>query len=266
MKESVVDIKGHRYRYRYDPETKDTLYVGPVGDAPAISEGEFAESFNRMIEWQQGRIVIPKDDWVDFKKRIRNGWNKIQNRKRDTTNKLVEKGIEGGPPYRLTGYDLHYRWFDRDTEPVELNWAKNIQIKEGLYEDWSDIARLVGASEHQHTVNNSNLAMIRWDKKPKKATMKALDEQWPLANTRTNKFEFADAKIIFDNKTHSVIWDVDEMNHSVEVTNEHPMSDVFYDTLNMIKKWPKGTGGKIRYANEDGENYISMTYPKESRY
>ena len=38
---SEVDIKGHRYRYQYNEETGATEYLGPVGDAPAISEEEF---------------------------------------------------------------------------------------------------------------------------------------------------------------------------------------------------------------------------------
>jgi GNAT superfamily N-acetyltransferase len=41
VKESVVDINGHQYRYRYDPASGKTIYVGPVGSAPAISEEDF---------------------------------------------------------------------------------------------------------------------------------------------------------------------------------------------------------------------------------
>lgn len=40
-KESVVDISGHRYRYEYDEASQKTHYLGPVGDAPAMSEEEF---------------------------------------------------------------------------------------------------------------------------------------------------------------------------------------------------------------------------------
>jgi hypothetical protein len=41
-KESVVDIGGHQYRYTYDPESKKTLYLGPVGSAPPLSEADFS--------------------------------------------------------------------------------------------------------------------------------------------------------------------------------------------------------------------------------
>ena len=40
-KESIVTIKGGKYRYEYDPETQKTLYLGPVGDAPEIGEKDF---------------------------------------------------------------------------------------------------------------------------------------------------------------------------------------------------------------------------------
>jgi hypothetical protein len=43
MKENIVEIKGGKYRYAYDPETQDTVYRGPVGDAPALDIGEFEE-------------------------------------------------------------------------------------------------------------------------------------------------------------------------------------------------------------------------------
>jgi len=39
MKESIVVISGHRYRYEYVDGA--TVYRGPVGDAPELSEQEF---------------------------------------------------------------------------------------------------------------------------------------------------------------------------------------------------------------------------------
>jgi hypothetical protein len=47
MKESIASIGGHQYRYAYDPSTKKTVYLGPVGDAPALSENELV-NFLRM--------------------------------------------------------------------------------------------------------------------------------------------------------------------------------------------------------------------------
>jgi len=44
MKESIVEIAGHRYRYGYDSDTKRTVYLGPVGDGPELSENEFLKA------------------------------------------------------------------------------------------------------------------------------------------------------------------------------------------------------------------------------
>jgi len=41
MKEHVVEIKGGKYRYRYNEQTQKTEYLGPVGSAPDLGEGEF---------------------------------------------------------------------------------------------------------------------------------------------------------------------------------------------------------------------------------
>jgi hypothetical protein len=52
MKESIVEIpedSGNLYRYGYDPSTKKTSYLGPVGDAPGISEEELMAFAPRSI-------------------------------------------------------------------------------------------------------------------------------------------------------------------------------------------------------------------------
>lgn len=69
MKESIVEINGHQYRYGYDPDTQKTKYLGPVGDAPAISQAEFM----LVIGWgSQGQVhdypggrVAKESKWDD---------------------------------------------------------------------------------------------------------------------------------------------------------------------------------------------------------
>ena len=53
MSENTVTIKGNKYKYTYvDGETK---YLGPVGDAPPISEEEFLRVLStqktRKLQW-----------------------------------------------------------------------------------------------------------------------------------------------------------------------------------------------------------------------
>jgi hypothetical protein len=44
-KDSIAVINGHEYKYRYNPETKGMDYLGPVGDAPPLSQEQFRELF-----------------------------------------------------------------------------------------------------------------------------------------------------------------------------------------------------------------------------
>ena len=41
MKEHTIEISNNFYRYRYDPSSQKTVYLGPVGSAPEIDEEQF---------------------------------------------------------------------------------------------------------------------------------------------------------------------------------------------------------------------------------
>jgi len=68
---SIVEIppgSGNKYRYVYDQATQQTQYKGPVGEAPALDEGEFLEIMkvvgvrerDRRVTYVEGkRIVVP---------------------------------------------------------------------------------------------------------------------------------------------------------------------------------------------------------------
>jgi hypothetical protein len=70
-KESVVTIKGHLYRYGYDPATKKTKFLGPVGNSPNISEDEFHKHFEGQVEIEEPepdlRTTCPKCEQADIK-------------------------------------------------------------------------------------------------------------------------------------------------------------------------------------------------------
>ena len=51
--DSIVEIGGHRYRYAYDPGSQQTLYRGPVGSAPALTEQEFLRLFDGFREQEK---------------------------------------------------------------------------------------------------------------------------------------------------------------------------------------------------------------------
>jgi len=54
MRQSIVEIRGNKYRYAYDPDLGETIYLGPVGKSPMISE----EDFLRKVENTSGPLII----------------------------------------------------------------------------------------------------------------------------------------------------------------------------------------------------------------
>lgn len=67
MKENVVEIKGHKYRYGY--KDGDTIYMGPVGDGPSLSEEEFTKAMMAS--------PLTEDQWENLVKRALTSKNKI---------------------------------------------------------------------------------------------------------------------------------------------------------------------------------------------
>jgi hypothetical protein len=66
---TIAIIDGHEYKYRYNPETKLMDYLGPVGDAPLLTQEEFQERVNgsRWAVWIYDDYVlkVPKPGLVD---------------------------------------------------------------------------------------------------------------------------------------------------------------------------------------------------------
>jgi len=75
-KESIVEIppgSGNQYRYEYDEGTGKTMYRGPVGDAPTISEADFMAAVGEVIprpESSKNYDAIEKLDTRTIKKAI----------------------------------------------------------------------------------------------------------------------------------------------------------------------------------------------------
>jgi hypothetical protein len=65
-KESIALINGHEYKYRYNPETKLMDYLGPVGDAPPLTEVIFRKAMVRQVQIRQDLLDM-KDDKGEIK-------------------------------------------------------------------------------------------------------------------------------------------------------------------------------------------------------
>jgi len=57
-------------------------------------------------------------------------------------------------------------------------------------------------------------------------------------------FSFEEANISFDDKAHTIHWNVDENNHACETAHEHEVGKMFFQLLGKVN-WTRGTGGEI---------------------
>jgi hypothetical protein len=66
MKDNIVQIRGNKYRYRYDPVSKKTHYVGPVASSPELTEDDFQKLLlaSRGEEIYEMTIEEGRSQWV----------------------------------------------------------------------------------------------------------------------------------------------------------------------------------------------------------
>jgi len=113
MPESVVTINGHLYRYEYEEATGKTLYRGPVGEAPAISEEEFLEY-----------LRLSKDSEVEV---------------RDQIQRLIDRrGFTGNILIDTEDVNFVLRRWAPPSKPKELQIA-NITVYEEGRGIWKDL-------------------------------------------------------------------------------------------------------------------------------
>jgi hypothetical protein len=55
-KDSIAVINGHEYKYKYNPESKQMDYLGPVGDAPPLTQERFREAMEESKEPSIGKV------------------------------------------------------------------------------------------------------------------------------------------------------------------------------------------------------------------
>jgi hypothetical protein len=71
MTDNIVEISGCKYRYSYDPETQATVYKGPVGASPALSESEF----EKLAVVQQ--VILSPEEKMELGHASIKRWNKL---------------------------------------------------------------------------------------------------------------------------------------------------------------------------------------------
>jgi hypothetical protein len=85
MKENIVEIKNNKYRYRY--KDGETVYMGPVGDGPLLSEEDF---FAAMAEM---RTPMTDEEWSDLVTTIEDYQGRVKGYEKKITKKERERMV-----------------------------------------------------------------------------------------------------------------------------------------------------------------------------
>ena len=142
--ENIVEIKGGRYRYHYDPDTKVTVYDGPVGDSPEIGEQEFlngirSEMYGVSSVGYASKLARIKDDRQhmdsnDYPSNIvlPDMWDNDLNPDRDAISTAIKKGLveknKLGDDVEIivSRIDDSWREVEEQVEDAETGYIKGI--------------------------------------------------------------------------------------------------------------------------------------------
>jgi hypothetical protein len=88
--DSIVEIpegSGNNYRYRYNPESGKSEYLGPVGDSPEIAETEF------LAMMTEARPALTDTEWDDLIRKIEDYRDRVRDYDRKITRKERDKMV-----------------------------------------------------------------------------------------------------------------------------------------------------------------------------
>jgi hypothetical protein len=115
MPETIAEINGNRYRYRYDPDTKSMTYLGPVGSTPPITEEEFFRLWDGVKEQERYYQLF-----------ARKLGGKLHFYKEDTSIMHLEAGRESGGHVEI---EVH---FDEESDLNKIRdgvWLEEVEIQ-----------------------------------------------------------------------------------------------------------------------------------------
>ena len=121
MPETIAEINGNRYRYRYDPETQGMTYLGPVGSTSPISEADFLRLYDGIKEQERYYQL--------FAQKL---GGKLHFYKEDTSVMHMEAGRETGAHVEI---EVHF------FEQTDLNkirdgvWLETLEVNQHFLED-----------------------------------------------------------------------------------------------------------------------------------
>lgn len=181
---------------------------------------------------EYGEVVIPSQEWVEVKERVRNGYNAEQARR-----------------YRLaiTAYEMTLQAKEADPDG---GWKEaSRRVLERL--DLEDAVRRAVRA-----------AMFR--NGPTKRPLKPRKLDFPEATNRTTGFD-ADghATLAFDNDARTATWAVPEEGADPEAVRRMPVPTAFFGALDAVGRknaWTPRSGGEITRSDEVGESRVVAKY------
>jgi hypothetical protein len=209
-------------------------------------------------EWERGTIKLSVKEYSRVKKAFVEELKKAQEKSFQNANKLYDKILASVKGRR--GVDIHSAYHNCQMERV------------ASYSIWSSGYTEVNLDEDElfyRTCLNHENRTKRPSKPKKKDFFKKIDR-------KNVSVDFEDAYVRFNDKSHTITWEVQENNHAIERAHSHPIAKALFGLLNKVN-WTRGTGGTIvgnDEYNQDsdyaggGGNYITMSFGplgKESR-
>jgi len=121
----IPEGSGNRYRYDYDKGTQDTVYKGPVGNSPGLSEEEFLKGM------EGGKGKVPKNkfelgDYLTLPDSPNWGYHPV------TLKEWREGWYDDDKKLKVSGwwaYKVHGTWYNegslKKSRRKEIDWGKD---------------------------------------------------------------------------------------------------------------------------------------------
>lgn len=181
---------------------------------------------------ENGEIVIPSQEWVEFKEKVRAGYNAEQERR-----------------YRLaiSAYEM------------------TLEAKKALDDPgWKEAGRRVLDRLDLETPVRRAVHRAMYRNGPTKRPLKPRKLDFPEANNRTTELDLdGQATVTFDNDTRTTTWSALAESSDAETVRKMPVAKAFFDALDAIGRknaWTPQSGGEIVTRERAGEPRVLARY------
>lgn len=209
--------------------------------------------------WEKGTIKIPRADYHPLKKALWQDMCARSVKNFETAMKIyndvmaMAKGKRTFGEFEVDG--AIQKCLDKYTLISEYNFGCR------SYKDRTDVDRdLIGDSIQKKCVNGIDARNMRPVRPQKK--------QFPAPTLKGFRARGVWFSITFDDKRHTVTWDVPDNNHAVASAHSEGTAKRFFSLLSRIN-WTRGTGGAL-WGNDEynegehgygrGDDYITNSF------